>query len=303
MSFARTKLSLTRIAQVPARVGRVWVGEDAGLAETLAATELAVAAADPDGCPGVCAAWHAIAATSASTPNRATSGRMSEAYTAPGLRRFPQTQSVREEARRIDDRLEATLRIPDADATAIVVIAHALPTHGGTMRTPIMASIARACAERGWYALRFNFRGVGASAGEWSGGRHEVEDLEAAVAYARAIAPDLPVGLVGYSFGAFQVLAYLERGGHADAVALVGVGTKDVAFRPRALPAIPDGTFIVAAENDQFGTAEDLRAAVPHARIATVGAVDHFFVGKRDEVGALVAEELARVLPVTSHLP
>ena len=228
---------------------------------------------------------------------------MSEAYTPARIRRFPQTSYVREEARRIDERLEATLRIPDVEPTAIVVIAHALPTHGGTMRTPIMAAIARACAEHGWYALRFNFRGVGASAGEWSGGRHETDDVAAAANYARAIAPGLPLGLVGYSFGAFQVLAYLGRGGRADAVALVGVGTKDVSFAPRALPAIPDGTFIVAAENDQFGTAVELQAAVPHARIARVSGVDHFFVGKRDEVGALVAEELARVLPVPSHLP
>jgi len=228
---------------------------------------------------------------------------MTQAYTAARSRRFPQTSFMREEARRIDERLEATLRIPDVEPTAIVVIAHALPTHGGTMRTPIMAAIARACAERGWYALRFNFRGVGASAGEWTGGRYETDDVQAAVNYARTVAPALPLGLVGYSFGAFQALAFLARGGRADAVALVGVGTKDVAFAPRALPAIPDGTFIVAAENDQFGTAEELRAAVPHARIATVTDVDHFFVGKRDEVGTLVADELARVLPVPSHLP
>src|SRR5439155_4436617 len=109
--------------------------------------------------------------------------------------------------------------------------------------------------------------------------------------------------LVGYSFGAFQVLAYLERGGLADAVALVGVGTKDVSFAPRALPRIPEGTFIVAAGNDQFGSAEELRAAVPHARIATVTGGDRFFVGQRDEVAALVAGELARVRPVPSHLP
>ncbi|HKC92163.1 MAG TPA: hypothetical protein VKE23_12645, partial [Candidatus Limnocylindria bacterium] len=66
---------------------------------------------------------------------------------------------------------------------------------------------------------------------------------------------------------------------------------------------IPEGTFIVAAESDQFGTAAELKAAVPHARIATVSGVDHFFVGKRDEVGSLVADELARRLPVPSHLP
>src|SRR2546423_2723480 len=228
---------------------------------------------------------------------------MSQAYTAVSGRRFPQTSRVREEAARNDDGPEATLRIPGEQPSAIVVIAHALPTHGGTMRTPIMAAIARACAERGWFALRFNFRGVGASAGEWTGGRHETDDVAAAVDYARTIAPGLPLGLVGYSFGAFQILAYLARGGRADAVALVGVGTKDVSFAPRALPTIPEGTFIVAAENDQFGTAEELRAATPHARIATVTGVDHFFVGKRDEVGALVTEELARALPVPSHLP
>src|SRR3989442_6564155 len=120
----------------------------------------------------------------ASTPNRATSGRMSQAYTATKRVGFPQTSVVREEARRIDGRLEATLRIPDVDPRAIVVIAHALPTHGGTMRTPIMAAIARACAEHGWYALRFNFRGVGESAGAWTVGRpgvvHPSTDAELA---------------------------------------------------------------------------------------------------------------------------
>jgi len=252
------------------------------------------------------AAWQAITAVSVSAPSeprRATGGRMSQGYTAAVRAGFPQTPRMREEAVRIDDRLEATLRIPDVAPTAIVVIAHPLPTHGGTMRNPLVAAIARACAQRGWYALRFNFRGVGESEGEWTGGRAETEDLAAAVDHARSFAPALPLGLVGYSFGAFQVLAYLARGGTADAVALVGVGTKDVNFAPRALPQVPVGTFVVAAENDQFGTADELRAAIPHARIAVVSGVDHFFVGKRDEVGRLVAEELARVLPVPSHFP
>src|SRR5439155_19708985 len=96
---------------------------------------------------------------------------------------------------------------------------------------------------------------------------------------------------------------YLARGGRAEAVALVGIGTKDVNFAPRKLPLIPPGTFIVAAEHDQFGTPDELRAIVPDARIAVVKGVDHFFVGKRDEVGELVADELARTLTVPSHLP
>src|SRR5207244_22285 len=129
---------------------------------------------------------------------------MSQAYTAAKRVRFPQTSVVREEPRRINGRLEATLRIPDVDPTAIVVIAHALPTHGGTMRTPIMAAIARACAERGWYALRFNFRGVGESAGEWTGGRHETDDVAAAVGSAGTIAPGVPLALGRDNFGVFE---------------------------------------------------------------------------------------------------
>ena len=210
---------------------------------------------------------------------------------------------MREEDRRIDGRLEATLRIPDAEPTGIVVIAHPLPTHGGTMRNPLVAALARASAERGWYALRFNFRGVGSSAGEWTGGRSEPDDVAAAVDYARGLAHGARLGLAGYSFGALMVLEYVARGGRADAVALVGVALRDQNGDPRRPPDVPRGTFIVAAENDQFGTAEELRAALPHARITVVAGVDHYFVGKRDVVGALVADELARNLPVPSHLP
>ena len=59
---------------------------------------------------------------------------------------------------------------------------------------------------------------------------------------------------------------------------------------------MPDGTFIVAAELDQFGSAAELRAAYPRARIAEVTGVDHFFVGKHNEVGTLIAAGLVKDL-------
>jgi len=203
---------------------------------------------------------------------------------------------MREEAQRIDGRLEGTLRVPDGDPRAIVVIAHPLPTHGGEMRNPLIAAIARACADRGWYALRFNFRGVGASAGTWSGGREEADDVGAAVAHARAFAPTVPVGLVGYSFGALMSLRWIATGGRVDALALVGLPLRSVSGRDNDLAPVPDGTFIVAAERDQFGTATELRERLPNARVAEVRGVDHFFVGKRDEMARLVTGELARTL-------
>jgi len=203
---------------------------------------------------------------------------------------------MREEPVRVDGRLEATLRVPDGAPRGIVVVAHPLPTHGGTMRNPFIAAIARAIASRDLYALRFNFRGVGASAGEWTGGVHEWEDISAAVEHARGLVPRGPVGIAAYSFGAFQTLRWLEQGGRVDGVALVGLPLRSVDLSRRALPPVPDGTFIVAAENDQFGTAAELRAELPRARIAEVKGVDHFFVGKRDEAAGLVASELERAL-------
>jgi uncharacterized protein len=206
---------------------------------------------------------------------------------------------MREEAVRIDDRLEATLRVPDVAPRGLVVVAHPLPTHGGTMRNPLVASLARAVANEGFYALRFNFRSVGESRGEWTGGREEWRDVGTAVDHARTFAPALRVGVAAYSFGAVMTLRWLEEGGRADGIALVGVPLRGPNQEPRPLPPVPDGTLIVAGEHDQFGSGEELRTALPRARVVTLKAVDHFFVGKRDEVGRLVADEMLRALAST----
>ena len=218
---------------------------------------------------------------------------------------------MREEAVRIAARLEGTLRIPDGEPRGVVIVAHPRPTHGGTMRNPLVASLARAVAARGFYALRFNFRGVGLSTGEWTGGLEEWRDVGDAVEHARTTFPDLRVGVTAFSFGALMTLRWLEEGGHADGLALVGVPLRSASLGGRGprsasdasvaqdLPPVPDGTFIVAAEHDQFGTAAELRQALPRARIVEVRGVDHFFVGKRDEVGRLVADELERTLAST----
>jgi uncharacterized protein len=206
---------------------------------------------------------------------------------------------VREEALRVADRLEGTLRVPDEAPRGIVVVAHPLPTHGGTMRNPLVAALARAVADRGFYALRFNFRSVGESAGEWTGGAEEWRDVGDAVAEAGRIAPGGPVGITAYSFGSRMTLRWLEEGGRVDGIALVGVPLRGPEQEPLPLPPVPDGTFIVAAEKDQFGTAMELRSTLPRARIAEVKGVDHFFVGRRDEVGRLVADELSRALAST----
>lgn len=200
---------------------------------------------------------------------------------------------MREEAQRIAGRLEGTLRVPDSPVTAIVVIAHPLPTHGGSMRNPLIAALARAMAERGWYALRFNFRGVGASQGEWSGGLEEPADLADAVAHARTLAPGLPLGLLGFSFGAVTALRWIVSGGKPDAYMLLGFPVRPVTESSRDLPPMPRGAIVVNGERDEFGTAEEIRRAYPEARVFEIAGADHYFTGKRDEVARVVADNMA----------
>ncbi len=205
---------------------------------------------------------------------------------------------MREEPQLIAGRLEGTLRIPDGLATGIVVIAHPLPTHGGTMRNPLIAHLARTAADRGWYALRFNFRGVGASTGEWSGGALEHQDLAEAVAHARGIGPKLRVAVVGFSFGALTTLRWLAGGGRTDTFALLGLPLRSEAGAPHPqLPPVPDGAFVVNGEHDQFGTAAEIRAAYPRATVIAIAGADHFFTGKRDEMARAVMDHLALTLP------
>lgn len=218
---------------------------------------------------------------------------------------------MREEPRRIGGRLEATLRVPDGEPRGIAVVAHPLPTHGGTMRNPLIAAIARACADRGLYALRFNFRGTEGSSGEFTGGREEAADVAAAVEEAQTVSAAGPLLVAGFSFGALMVLRWLEEGGDPAAYALLGLPLRSTSLAPRELPPVPDGTFIVQGEHDQFGAAAELRAALPRARVVEIAGVDHFFVERasadpsatgptgalRDryrEVAALVADQLVR---------
>src|SRR5688572_21610440 len=97
--------------------------------------------------------------------------------------------------------LEALMDLPAAAPRAAVVLAHPLPTEGGTMHTKVVFQSAKALARIGCAVLRFNFRGVGRSAGSWDEGRGELDDYRAALDYMRSQYPDLEVWAAGFSFG------------------------------------------------------------------------------------------------------
>ena len=106
--------------------------------------------------------------------------------------------------------IEVALDWPAAVPQGIVYIGHPHPLYGGTLDNKVVVTIARSFAGLGWLAVRFNFRGVGRSAGEHDEGKGETEDFLHLVnavptlAEVRSRLPDsLPVAVAGFSFGTF----------------------------------------------------------------------------------------------------
>lgn len=106
--------------------------------------------------------------------------------------------------------LEALLlEVPDAQGVALVC--HPNPVQGGTMLNKVVSTLQRTARDRGYHTLRFNYRGVGASAGSHDMGTGEVDDAEAVAAWLQEKYPNLPVTLLGFSFGGFVAAALGAR--------------------------------------------------------------------------------------------
>src|SRR3954471_11071033 len=103
-------------------------------------------------------------------------------------------------------RLEALLDEPAAPPKAAVVFAHPLPTHGGTLHTKAVFQGTKGLVRAGCAVPRFNFRGVGHSAGSFTGGEGEKADFRAALDYMAAKYPALPLWTAGFSFGSWVAL-------------------------------------------------------------------------------------------------
>src|SRR5213083_2411632 len=115
--------------------------------------------------------------------------------------------------------LEALLEQPVETPRAAVVFAHPLPTHGGTMHTKVVYQGAKALARIGCEVLRFNFRGVGRSAGEWDKGQGELDDFRAAVDFMATRHPGLEIWGAGFSFGSYVALTAGARDDRVCALA------------------------------------------------------------------------------------
>lgn len=194
--------------------------------------------------------------------------------------------------------LEGLLARPErAGASPGAVICHPHPMYGGSMNNNVVEAILAAMWRRGYATVRFNFRGVGASEGEYDGGEGEASDARAAVEFLAA-QPDIEPGtiaLAGYSFGAAIALRaglFDSRVARVIAVALpvaaMDSGINSAAGKPVLLVSGDRDTYspIPALEK----TLEKLGAA---ATLKVIAGADHFFGGYEPALAGEIEGALA----------
>ncbi|HXW08921.1 MAG TPA: alpha/beta fold hydrolase [Vicinamibacterales bacterium] len=199
-------------------------------------------------------------------------------------------------------RLEALLDEPASGSPvrAAVAFAHPHPQFGGTMHTKAVYQGAKALARIGCAVLRFNFRGVGASGGEFDRGPGEKADFTAALDYLAARYPGRPLWAAGFSFGSWVAL---EVGAADDRVSvLIGIAppvATSVSGEAYEFPGTLASTkpkFLVQGEADEVCPLEALwqfygRLEEPK-ELAVIDAADHLFEGRTQEVGEALEDLL-----------
>lgn len=190
--------------------------------------------------------------------------------------------------------IEALRDVPaDGVVRGTAVIAHPHPLFGGTMQNKVVQTLARAFMQCGWQAVRFNFRGVGASAGTYDEGRGEAADMLALI---EQVAPEGPLALAGFSFGAFvtsHVAQSVASVRPLEKLVLVGTAASRFVVAPVA-PELHDKTLVLHGEQDDtVPLASVMDWARPQSLpVMVIPGVEHFFHGQLPLLRSLVARHL-----------
>ncbi|HEV2701799.1 MAG TPA: alpha/beta hydrolase [Steroidobacteraceae bacterium] len=186
--------------------------------------------------------------------------------------------------------LEARLDFPtggDVDPAApgaFAVVCHPHPLFGGTLTNKVVHTLARAFNDSGIPSLRFNFRGVGDSAGTHDGGAGEVHDALAAVRYGRRRWPQAQLWLAGFSFGAAVALRACPEAAAAGLVAVApAVDRMDIGMVSPACPLL-----VVLGDADDVVSPQRMldwaRGLDPAPALEVLAGAGHYFHGRLPEL-------------------
>lgn len=198
-------------------------------------------------------------------------------------------------------RLEALLNLGAPGAEYACLVCHPHPLFGGTLHNKVVFRTMKALNGFGFPVLRFNFRGVGSSAGEHDEGRGEIADVRVALDYLNERC-GLPILFAGFSFGA--AVGLRAAAVHPQVQGLIMVGTpvnaEGRAYRYELLRESPLPKLMVSGDHDPFATVAQLEeifaAAAEPKRLVVIPAADHFFSGHLEELREAVRGWVREVL-------
>ena len=214
------------------------------------------------------------------------------------MRKIPNTESVLIDAPA--GSLEGLLEAPGAgEPIGCAVICHPHPAHGGTLQNKVVHTLSRAFVSRRFAALRFNFRGVGKSSGEFDEGIGEFQDVLAAIDWLQHRYARLPLWLAGFSFGgAMAIRAAVTESVTASGLISVAPAVSRFANELPFQPACP--WLIVQGDQDELvdinETIDYVNGLNPGPELAVFPDGEHFFHGRlielRDTVESFISSNL-----------
>jgi uncharacterized protein len=191
--------------------------------------------------------------------------------------------------------LEALLDAPSRDPHAACVFAHPHPLHGGTMHTKAVYQAAKALARSGVVVLRFNFRGVGRSAGRHDGGPGEMDDYRAGLDFMAARHPGLPLWAAGFSFGSWIAWNIAIDDGRIPLMLGIGLPVNRFDFSPVA--PTTKAKLLIHGDRDELIPLRDIRRFYADLQepkeLVVIEDANHLFDGKTSEVGEAVEDLVA----------
>jgi uncharacterized protein len=190
--------------------------------------------------------------------------------------------------------LESLIDKPAGEPRAVVVFAHPLPIEGGTMHTKVVFQSAKALARIGCVVVRFNFRGVGRSAGTWDEGRGELDDYRAALDFAAEAYPGLEMWTAGFSFGSY--IAMTAGAGDARVCALIAIAPPVNKYDFTAVKGSGKPKFVVHGLQDELipiTLVREFYAALQEPKeLVEMDRANHLFDGQAGEVGEALEDLL-----------
>ena len=201
--------------------------------------------------------------------------------------------------------LELIVEAPEADVAprpVVAIVCHPLPTEGGTMHNKVVTMAARALRECGVTTVRFNFRGVGGSAGEFDDGTGEADDLRFVAAWVRRERPHARLWLVGFSFGAYVTIKTAAELDPSLLISIAPPAGRSWDFEAIALPQCP--WLVIQGEADEivdpqavYDWLEDVGARRKPPTLVKIPETSHFFHRKLMDLRGAVKNGVRLHLP------